>query len=371
MPIAWPSRSCATIRLTPRTSASSPSFIRCSKSPCCKPGRCYACSSSPWLSCCSSPAPILPDFSWSAPFAVSAKPPSASPSAPRRHTASPDRPRKPRDQRHRRLLGIGLAALALAVGKSFLPETMPLMNEITLNWTVVGFALAARASHRLVLRISAGLCRPPHQRQRLSERRRTQRLLGRQPRTLAFRARGRGDRHRAHPARRIRLVAAQLWQYEPGRSRIPARPRHHRRLRSAAKAILHASPRSTPSITGCSSSLRQLPGVECRRPHQHPSHHRRRHRGVRRRRLRGSTWPRPDRRFALSGDRRLLQGHGHSAASWTLLHRGRQCRQPASSHREPRVRRTLLAASGPHRQAHAHWHPEVGDPVDDGRGRSC
>ena len=40
------------------------------------------------------------------------------------------------------LLGIGLAALALAAGKSFLPETMPLMNEITLNWSVVGFAFA-------------------------------------------------------------------------------------------------------------------------------------------------------------------------------------------------------------------------------------
>ena len=39
------------------------------------------------------------------------------------------------------LFGIGLAALALAIGKSLLPETMPLMSEITLNWTVVGFAL--------------------------------------------------------------------------------------------------------------------------------------------------------------------------------------------------------------------------------------
>lgn len=39
------------------------------------------------------------------------------------------------------LLGVGLAALALAVGKNLLPETLPLMNEITLNWTVVGFAL--------------------------------------------------------------------------------------------------------------------------------------------------------------------------------------------------------------------------------------
>jgi predicted permease len=39
------------------------------------------------------------------------------------------------------LLGIGLAALALTIGKNYLPETMPLMSEITLNWTVVGFAL--------------------------------------------------------------------------------------------------------------------------------------------------------------------------------------------------------------------------------------
>ena len=39
------------------------------------------------------------------------------------------------------LLGIGLAALALAIGKNYLPETMPLMSEIALNWTVVGFGL--------------------------------------------------------------------------------------------------------------------------------------------------------------------------------------------------------------------------------------
>jgi predicted permease len=38
------------------------------------------------------------------------------------------------------LLGIGVAALALAIGKNLLPETLPLMNEITLNWTVGAFA---------------------------------------------------------------------------------------------------------------------------------------------------------------------------------------------------------------------------------------
>ncbi len=38
-------------------------------------------------------------------------------------------------------LGIGLAALAVTVGRSFLPETLPLIDNITLNWTVVAFAL--------------------------------------------------------------------------------------------------------------------------------------------------------------------------------------------------------------------------------------
>jgi predicted permease len=38
------------------------------------------------------------------------------------------------------LLGIGLAALALVVGRGLLPETMPRVNEITLNWSVIGFA---------------------------------------------------------------------------------------------------------------------------------------------------------------------------------------------------------------------------------------
>jgi putative ABC transport system permease protein len=39
------------------------------------------------------------------------------------------------------LLGLGLAGLALRVGRSMLPESLPRINEITLNWNVVGFAL--------------------------------------------------------------------------------------------------------------------------------------------------------------------------------------------------------------------------------------
>ncbi len=43
------------------------------------------------------------------------------------------------------LLGIGLAAAAIAVGRNFLPETMPLVNKIALDWRVAGFALLLAA----------------------------------------------------------------------------------------------------------------------------------------------------------------------------------------------------------------------------------
>lgn len=39
------------------------------------------------------------------------------------------------------LLGLGLAAVALHIGKSMLPESLPRVNEIGLNWSIVGFAL--------------------------------------------------------------------------------------------------------------------------------------------------------------------------------------------------------------------------------------
>jgi predicted permease len=38
------------------------------------------------------------------------------------------------------VLGIGLAALALTLGRNFLPETLPLIDNISLDWTVVAFA---------------------------------------------------------------------------------------------------------------------------------------------------------------------------------------------------------------------------------------
>jgi predicted permease len=43
------------------------------------------------------------------------------------------------------LIGIGLAALAIYGGRNLLPGNLPLTNEITLNWTVAGFALLLAA----------------------------------------------------------------------------------------------------------------------------------------------------------------------------------------------------------------------------------
>ncbi|KAA6459737.1 ABC transporter permease [Acidobacteria bacterium AB60] len=40
------------------------------------------------------------------------------------------------------LLGLGLAALALAIGKTVLPESLPRVSEIGLDWWIVAFALA-------------------------------------------------------------------------------------------------------------------------------------------------------------------------------------------------------------------------------------
>jgi predicted permease len=48
------------------------------------------------------------------------------------------------------LLGIAFAAIALGIGRNLLPETLPRVNEIVLNWRVAGFAL--------LLAVFTGLC---------------------------------------------------------------------------------------------------------------------------------------------------------------------------------------------------------------------
>jgi len=63
------------------------------------------------------------------------------------------------------ILGIGLAGLALAIGKNHLPANLPLTSQIALNWTV-RFRAAADAAYRRAVRIGAGLRDLAHQRKR-------------------------------------------------------------------------------------------------------------------------------------------------------------------------------------------------------------
>ncbi len=52
------------------------------------------------------------------------------------------------------LLGLGLATLALDIGTKFLPETLPLINDIHVNWAVAGFALLLGVATGLVCGIA-------------------------------------------------------------------------------------------------------------------------------------------------------------------------------------------------------------------------
>jgi predicted permease len=54
------------------------------------------------------------------------------------------------------VIGIGLAALAIGVGRNLLPETLPLIDSIALNWTVVGFALALAVVTGIVCGLAPG-----------------------------------------------------------------------------------------------------------------------------------------------------------------------------------------------------------------------
>jgi predicted permease len=55
------------------------------------------------------------------------------------------------------LLGLGLAALALSAGRSLLPASLPRVSAITLNWSVVGFALLLAVITGLVCGIAPAL----------------------------------------------------------------------------------------------------------------------------------------------------------------------------------------------------------------------
>ncbi len=71
------------------------------------------------------------------------------------------------------VLGLILAGVALSVGKSMLPENLPRVNEISLSWQVIVFALGARHRDWTGLRARTRLRRDPYQCEQQPQRRRT------------------------------------------------------------------------------------------------------------------------------------------------------------------------------------------------------
>jgi predicted permease len=107
------------------------------------------------------------------------------------------------------VLGLAMAAVALRVGK-MLPESLPRISEIGLNWNVVGFALALGVVTGLVCGLAPAFAALPHQCEREPERRRQERLGRRRSRTVAVDAGGGGDCDCAGAADGVVLATAQL-----------------------------------------------------------------------------------------------------------------------------------------------------------------
>ena len=63
------------------------------------------------------------------------------------------------------ILGLIVAAVGLRIGLRLLPESLPRISEIGLDWKVVGFALALAVVTGIVCGLAPALRRYPHQRQ--------------------------------------------------------------------------------------------------------------------------------------------------------------------------------------------------------------
>ena len=135
-------------------------------------------------------------------------------------------------------LGLILAAVTLRMGKSMLPESLPRISEIGLNWSVVGFALALGVITGLLCGlVPAFAALRTNVSANLKEGGRSGSAGGGHAR-LALDTRSGGNRHRPGSADGLVPAAAQLRQDAIRRSRLPAAPRDHRRVWTAAKAIL-------------------------------------------------------------------------------------------------------------------------------------
>ena len=88
------------------------------------------------------------------------------------------------------IVGLALAAAALKVGLSLLPETLPRVNEIGLDWVGGGFCAVSGVVDWSDLRAGAGVCCDADERERYAERRWADRNFGRRTCAAAI---GAGD----------------------------------------------------------------------------------------------------------------------------------------------------------------------------------
>ena len=254
------------------------------------------------------------------------------------------------------LVGLALAALALRVGKSLLPESLPRISEIALNWNVVGFAL-------LLAVITGLLCglAPAFAALRTNVNG-TLKEGGRSGSTGGGHARLRSTLVVAEIAIALVLLTASgllLRSFEKMRSvDLGFTPQH---VTTAAYSLPQKQYPTQPSVNAFNNELlrrlRELPGAQSA----------------------GLTSFLPasnsnnNQTFVAEGYLapkgasmnlatvaqvigRLLAGDGDSAAAWTLLHRCGQGRRTVGSDRESQAGPALLAQSGSDWKAHAHRH---------------
>jgi hypothetical protein len=216
-------------------------------------------------------------------------------------------------------LGIGLAALALAIGKEVLPETLPLVDNITFNWAVVAFALLLAVLTGLFCGLAPGFA---------ALRTNVNAAMkegGRRGSVGGGHARLRSTLVVMEIAIALILLAASglLLRSFSNLSTVDLgfRPDH---VTTANYALPQRQYSTQAHIDTFNNRLlrllRQLPGVQAvgltsTLPTTGD--------GIESFVVDGYVdppWLRPNCRFAFSGDRRLLQGHRHPARSRALFH---------------------------------------------------
>ena len=160
------------------------------------------------------------------------------------------------------VLGLILAGVALSVGKSMLPENLPRVNEISLSWQVIVFALGLAIVTGLVCALAPAFAAiRTNVNSNLKEGGRY-RQRRRRPCSSALDAGRCGNCDRAGVAYRVRPSLAQLRQDARSRPRIQPRSMSPLQLTPCRSCSTPNSRRSNTFNRELLLRLNQLPGVE-------------------------------------------------------------------------------------------------------------